>query len=196
MCGQSGSGKTFSTGVILEQLLHNTDLRTVVLDPNSDYVRIGETRSFVDNNRTRRQPLTRAQFTAMRARHLRIAKRVKVARAAGGDLALKVRFSHLTLAEQALCLRLDPIDDLAQFNVLRTIAAALGDDYGVDDVRAAARRTGTEDAERLVVRIENLGVASCCCGPIPLSARSTASRPTCARSSSTRDHSRTNASVR
>ena len=36
MCGQSGSGKTYSLGLVLEQLLLETELRIVVLDPNSD----------------------------------------------------------------------------------------------------------------------------------------------------------------
>ena len=35
-CGQSGSGKTYSLGVVLEQLLLQTTLPIVVLDPNSD----------------------------------------------------------------------------------------------------------------------------------------------------------------
>ena len=38
LCGQSGSGKTYSLGVILERLLLETSLRIVVLDPNSDFV--------------------------------------------------------------------------------------------------------------------------------------------------------------
>ena len=41
LCGQSGSGKTYSLGVVLEQLLLETDLQIVVLDPNSDFVRLG-----------------------------------------------------------------------------------------------------------------------------------------------------------
>ena len=45
LCGQSGSGKTYSLGVILEQLLIETDLRVVVLDPNSDFVRLGQVRA-------------------------------------------------------------------------------------------------------------------------------------------------------
>ena len=44
MCGQSGSGKTYSLGVMLEQLLLET-AAVVVLDPNSDYVRMGEVRA-------------------------------------------------------------------------------------------------------------------------------------------------------
>src|SRR3712207_4545968 len=35
LCGQSGSGKTFALGVILERLLLQTNLKIVILDPNS-----------------------------------------------------------------------------------------------------------------------------------------------------------------
>ena len=42
LCGQSGSGKTYTLGVILEQLLLNTTIPLVVLDPNSDYVHLDE----------------------------------------------------------------------------------------------------------------------------------------------------------
>src|SRR5215472_13373588 len=52
LCGQSGSGKTYSLGVILEQLLIETDLRLVILDPNSDFVRLGTVRSDADRART------------------------------------------------------------------------------------------------------------------------------------------------
>jgi Helicase HerA, central domain len=48
LCGQSGSGKTYSLGVILERLLMETHLRVVVLDPNSDFVRLGRVRSGAD----------------------------------------------------------------------------------------------------------------------------------------------------
>jgi len=43
-CGQSGSGKTYALGVLLEQVLLNTRLPLVILDPNSDFVRLGEVR--------------------------------------------------------------------------------------------------------------------------------------------------------
>ena len=49
MCGQSGSGKTYSLGLVLEQLLVETSLRIIILDPNSDYVRLAETREEVDD---------------------------------------------------------------------------------------------------------------------------------------------------
>ena len=48
LCGQSGSGKTYSLGVMLERLLIETGLRLVVLDPNSDFVRLGKVRGGAD----------------------------------------------------------------------------------------------------------------------------------------------------
>ncbi len=45
LCGQSGSGKTYALGTILERLLVETTLRIVILDPNSDFVRLHETAS-------------------------------------------------------------------------------------------------------------------------------------------------------
>ena len=48
MCGQSGSGKTYSLGLVLEQLLVETSLRMVILDPNSDYIRLSEVRDSAD----------------------------------------------------------------------------------------------------------------------------------------------------
>ncbi len=47
-CGQSGSGKTYSLGLVLERLLVGTSLRMVILDPNSDYVRLSEVRGGTD----------------------------------------------------------------------------------------------------------------------------------------------------
>src|SRR5712691_8534306 len=40
---QSGSGKSFMIGRLLEELLLKTKARIVVLDPNSDFVRLPET---------------------------------------------------------------------------------------------------------------------------------------------------------
>ena len=37
-CGQSGSGKTYALGVVLEELLLRTELPLVIIDPNADFV--------------------------------------------------------------------------------------------------------------------------------------------------------------
>src|ERR1043166_5669851 len=47
-CGQSGSGKTYALGTVLERLLLETSLRIVVLDPTSDFVRLDAVRDGVD----------------------------------------------------------------------------------------------------------------------------------------------------
>ncbi len=47
-CGQSGSGKTYALGVVLEQLLLNTRLPLLILDPNADFTRLPETRDTTD----------------------------------------------------------------------------------------------------------------------------------------------------
>ena len=49
MCGQCGAGKTYSLGLVLERLLLGTSLRLIVLDPNSDYVRLADVRDTVDS---------------------------------------------------------------------------------------------------------------------------------------------------
>lgn len=43
-CGQSDSGKTYALGVVLEELLLRTQLPLVIIDPNADFVRLGEVR--------------------------------------------------------------------------------------------------------------------------------------------------------
>jgi hypothetical protein len=65
LCGQSGSGKSYALGVILEQLLLRTDLRILVLDPNSDFVKLNELRELEDINEDRKLagPLEESEYT-------------------------------------------------------------------------------------------------------------------------------------
>ena len=92
-CGQSGSGKTYSLGVVLEQLLLETSLRIVILDPNSDMTRLargarrrrrGRPRSAGARSRT---ASTSAAGTGDAA-PLRAAARAQP-RGAGGDAAAR-----------------------------------------------------------------------------------------------------------
>jgi uncharacterized protein len=48
LCGQSGSGKSYAMGLLLEQLLLHTDLPILVLDPNSDATLLHELRPGAD----------------------------------------------------------------------------------------------------------------------------------------------------
>ena len=64
-----GSGKTFALGVILERLLLETDLRIVILDPNSDFVSLDRIRSLADVNRTSSRELSPEEYAKVLQRY-------------------------------------------------------------------------------------------------------------------------------
>jgi DNA helicase HerA-like ATPase len=136
LCGQSGSGKTYSLGVLLERLLMETSLRLVVLDPNSDYVRLGERRAGADGSAAER-------FGA-------VAGSVAVRSGVGGDTPVRVRFRELSSEERAAVLRLDPLADRQEYAEL----TAMVEDESLRSI--ADVEQGQSDAIRL--RSHNLGV--------------------------------------
>lgn len=145
-CGQSGSGKTYSLGVVLERLLLETSLRVIVLDPNSDFVRLRDAHPRAD--------------AALAARWPQVAETIAVHGAGVGssgptgplDERLRLRFPQLSPAAHAALLRLDPIDDREEYADL----ARLVDD-GAEGV-AAFERALSGDGARLATRARNLGV--------------------------------------
>ena len=140
LCGQSGSGKTYALGVLLEQLLLETSLRIVVLDPNSDFVRINELRTGVD--------------PALAARHAAATRDVAIHRAgSAGAERLRLRFGELSTAGRAAALRLDPIRDRDEYGEL----ASLLDDTRPDALEELFRVDRAE-ASALAQRARNLGV--------------------------------------
>lgn len=159
MCGQSGSGKTFSLGVILERLLLTTDLPIIVVDPNSDYVNLGSVTSRRAINRFRAAPMSRDEYASLADRYSDRAG-VVVASSRRGDLPLQIHLSDLTLEEQALTMQLDPVEHPAEFHSLVAVTATLGDrTYGVPELQAALGERFDEASRRLGQRIANLGIA-------------------------------------
>lgn len=140
ICGQSGSGKTYSLGVILEQLLMETGLRIIVLDPNSDFVRLSATRAGVD--------------AEVRARYDEAARGIAVySGRASGAQRLRLRLAELSPAAHAALLRLDPIADReehAELDALLAEAAPPSVEELLDSPRA--------EAQRLALRARSLGV--------------------------------------
>lgn len=136
LCGQSGSGKTYSLGVLLEQLLMQTSLRVVVLDPNSDYVRLGEPRAEAGD--------------ASVERYRAAAGTVAVRSGTSGMSPIRVRLRDLSPAHQAALLRLDPVADRSEYAEL----LALVEDENVRSLEDLAR----SPAEALKLRAHNLGV--------------------------------------
>ena len=140
MCGQSGSGKTYALGVMLEQLLLETGLRIVVLDPNSDYVRMREVRAEVE------EPLA--------ARYREAAAGIAVHRAgAAGTERLRLRLAELEPAAQAALLQLDPVADREEHAELDALLAA--ERPGTLEEFLASERPEARD---LAMRVRNLGL--------------------------------------
>ncbi len=141
-CGQSGSGKTYALGVVLEQLLLETELPTLILDPNADFVRLHESRASV------------APDAAQRWREID----TRVFRSgASSDAPLHVRYLDLSPAAKAAVLRIDPITDAEEYNALLHFEGDAGTFDGARMV-AALRSSGDAARMRLANRIENLQV--------------------------------------
>jgi hypothetical protein len=133
--GQSGSGKTYSLGLVLERLLAETGLRLVVLDPNSDYVRLGELREPVDDR--------------LAAAYAEAAKGVVVRR--GGD-GLWVRIAQLDPAARAAALGLDPVADREEYALVDEVLGEGG--LTLEELEASDE----PHARALGLRIANLGI--------------------------------------
>jgi DNA helicase HerA-like ATPase len=145
MCGQSGSGKTYSLGLLLERVLCETDLRVVVLDPNSDYVGLGRVRAAADPTEAARYASVPDQVTVW---------------GTGPDAhrALLLRFAELTPPVQAAVLGLDPIHDREEYAVLADLLRASEQGRplvtGLDELLQST----SPSARRLGMRAANLGV--------------------------------------
>src|SRR5271169_6514571 len=140
LCGQSGSGKTYSLGVILERLLIETDLRIVVLDPNSDFVRLGQVRVGAD--------------PTLAARYQEAARGVAVYSAgAPAGRRLRLHAAEIDPAMQAALLRLDPVNDREEYAELAELLAG-------ENPPTLGALTGSDHpaARRLGLRVRSLGV--------------------------------------
>ena len=145
-CGQSGSGKTFALGAVLEQLLLETTLRLVVLDPNSDFVRLNALREGVEE--------------AIASRYRHAAAGISVRSAGARPDRLHVRFTDFDAEEQGAVLRLDPIGDRGEYGALVDLLEAGFEDTVESAEDLAERMSASSDPEvqALGARIRNLGI--------------------------------------
>jgi DNA helicase HerA-like ATPase len=146
-CGQSGSGKSYALGAVLEQLLLETSLRIVVLDPNSDFVRIGSLRADVDGDVANRYRSAAGGVVVRRG-------------GSSGSERLHVRFTDFEADEQAAVLRLDPIRDREEYGVLVDLVEQGLEGGAASAGEIADRLMQAPEPERraLGVRLRNLGV--------------------------------------
>src|SRR4029453_14434257 len=137
MCGQSGSGKTYSLGLLLEKLLAETTLRIVILDPNSDYVGLGRLREGADPGRAEGYRLVLDDVSVW-------------SEEPGADHVLRVRLARLDPRAQGAVLGLDPIADREEYAVLTDLLRATeagsplisGPDQLVDSPNPSAQQLG------------------------------------------------------
>ena len=142
-CGQSGSGKTYALGVLLEQLILDTRLPVVVLDPNSDFVRLRELRDTAP-------PESAALWRERDIRVLRLD--------GPEEDRLRVRFLGMTLQARAAVLKIDPIIDPEDYNAMLRLESFVHTDLRGHLVQWL-REQNDPAWHRLAMRLENLGIA-------------------------------------
>jgi uncharacterized protein len=147
LCGQSGSGKTYALGLLLERLVLRTRLPLLVLDPNGDHVHLGEPRPGIDGD-------TADAYAAA-------ARGTQVLRAGEADgVPLRIRFAELGVAGSAALLQLDPLADRDEYNALIHVYRDRGSQEfrSVEEALAAFGASGEAVLELIRKRLENLGV--------------------------------------
>jgi uncharacterized protein len=145
MCGQSGSGKTYSLGLVLERILAETTLRLVVLDPNSDYVGLPRIRPGAD--------------PALAARYSDVVGDITLWRNdSSADRPLRLRFADLDPAAQAAVLGLDPVRDREEYAALVDLVAFQQEGQPLLSGAEQLLEAETPALRMLGIRAKNLGV--------------------------------------
>ncbi len=145
LCGQSGSGKTYALGVVLERLLLQTDLRMAIFDPNADFVHLGSTLPGVEESDARR--IAERGVRVLRSDSTRTE----------GDEPLRMRFRTMTRQAQAATLQLDPVRDQDEYNAFISFLTQISQTTEMGAMLAALR-SGTPGQQSLARRMENLGM--------------------------------------
>jgi DNA helicase HerA-like ATPase len=141
-CGQSGSGKTYALGVVLERLIAHTALPIVVFDPNSDFIRLGELRPEASG----------PTADALGERAIRVLRPNTAAAE-----PLRARFLDMPVTSKAAVLQLDPVADREEFNALLHLREL----FEVADLGAIMPTlfaSGDPVHHRVALRLENLGL--------------------------------------
>ena len=145
LCGQSGSGKTYALGVVLERLLLQTDLRMAIFDPNADFVHLGSTLPGVAEEDAHR--IADRGVRVLRSDSTRTE----------GDEPLRMRFRTMTRQAQAATLQLDPVRDQDEYNAFISFLTQIAATTEMGAMLAALR-SGTPGQQSLARRMENLGM--------------------------------------
>jgi hypothetical protein len=152
LCGQSGSGKTYGLGVLLERLLLETTIEMFILDPNSDYVGLGDLLP-PEESGAQGDMYDRV---ATHWEHLR--DRIVIVGPGEGAMPLKVVFGRFTLEQQAMVLGLDPLADPERFGAFRELRATYDPSrLTLDRLVADAHASDDPRMQALALHIGNIG---------------------------------------
>ena len=143
-CGQSGSGKTYSLGVLLEELLMHTELPMIIFDPNADFVRLVEVRDDAPPARAEAVPAAIYGSSDQGDR--------------SGE-SPRVRFTALGLSAKAAVLRLDPLIDRVEYNTLLHLEEVLST-RDIGRILPELRASNDPALIDFALRMENLGILS------------------------------------
>jgi DNA helicase HerA-like ATPase len=145
LCGQSGSGKTHALGVILEGLLARTGIRIVILDPNSDFVRLADVRPDAD--------------TGLAASYAAAAEHISVWRGEEqGGSPLRLRFADVDAPGRAALLGLDPVADREEYAALQELLETQQAGRPLIGSAEELATSSAPGAHALGLRATNLGV--------------------------------------
>jgi len=169
--GQSGSGKSFALGIILEELhlRSKNEIRIVVLDPNGDFVGLREDLRELEDiqaDRGNRHQLDTDEYQQYSMTHQQKRDLVKVLSNDGsvkGAEGIVVRLGDIDVRELAAALRMDPTTDRAEYAALVNADQSLREHLGrvpeLGDLAAQLARQGPGDsgALGLLIRMKTLG---------------------------------------
>ena len=155
--GQSGSGKSYSFGIILEELLYRTTARVIVLDPNGDYRQFGavRTRATIQKGSRREYSVDDHEAFQTKWKPLSAAFLQFSPHEVTSPNPLRLYFSDLRRNTQAQLLGIDPVVDREEFAAFRETVDALPSAFALQQLIDALSRSPSIEKVRLLYRIKN-----------------------------------------
>ncbi|MEM7220353.1 MAG: ATP-binding protein [Pseudomonadota bacterium] len=125
--GQSGSGKSFSFGIILERLFRYTKSRYVVFDPNADFLNFDRIRPMEEiNNKFCELKISPEEYAALQESWKARRKRGEFRKFDKNDGSLSISLTELGIEELALLLGLDRDQNSEEVSLLARIVSRKG----------------------------------------------------------------------
>ena len=157
--GQSGSGKSYALGKVIEELHLNSQVDIVILDPNGDYVHIGDAKRDVDEVNKGSPSRLIAEPEFLRYQRLIADKQGSFKVLTGSKLQIgspiSIGLLDLEPAELAALLQIDPIAEEPLYKSMRELLLRF---VGKAPPHSMPAFMEYIDGAYLATRISNLGV--------------------------------------